>query len=321
MIGEKNDKFNYANFLVIKSEAMKKAYSMAAKAARVDFPVLIYGETGVGKEIMARYIHDTSSRSQTGKFVTLNCAVIPDNLIESELFGHEKGAFTGATREKTGLIKTADKGTLFLDEIAEMSLNMQNKLLRILEYGEFNSLGSVKVERSDFRLICATNTDLKEIIRLNRFRTDLFHRINVLTIKIPSLRERIEAIPDLVNFFLEKLGYNDYKVSLDVMDILLSYYWPGNIRELRNVIESAIAVMDGDEKIMQTEHMPIDIFTNQSESYDQEMSLRSRERRYRRKLIEYAMTVYSGDYKKVMKVLKVSKDVIYRSLAESRAKN
>jgi two-component system NtrC family response regulator len=314
------DGINYKNYLVVKTDVMKRAYLMAEKAARVDFPVLIYGETGVGKEIMARYIHRKSQRSQNGRFMTLNCAVIPDNLIESELFGHEKGAFTGATHEKTGLFKMADKGTLFLDEIAEMSLSMQNKLLRVLEYGEFMSLGSVEVERSDFRLICATNTDLKDFIRANRFRIDLFHRINVITIKIPPLRERIEAIPDLVKFLLEKLGYGDYKVSLNVMDTFLSYYWPGNIRELRNVIESAIAMMEVDEKTIRTEHLPLDRFADHVDSFEQDHSLRAREQRYRQKLIEYAMMIYDGDYKKVMKALQVSKDVIYRSLAETRSR-
>jgi transcriptional regulator with PAS, ATPase and Fis domain len=212
----------------------------------------------VGKEITARFIHENSNRSSGGQFLTLNCAAIPDNLVESELFGYEKGVFTGATKNKPGLFKMADGGTLFLDEICEMSLEMQNKLLRVLEYGEFHALGSVEKKKSSFILICATNADLKKMVRNNRFRVDLFHRINVITINIPALRERTDEIPELIHYFLDQLGYGNYELSLEAMDILLNYYWPGNIHELRNVIESAIAMMEDHEKIIGVEHLPMD---------------------------------------------------------------
>lgn len=302
---------------VFQNEGMRRAFYIASKAAKVNFPVLIIGETGVGKEVLARYIHEQSERSKTGAFVSLNCTAIPDNLIESELFGYVKGAFTGASQNKTGLLKLADGGTLFLDEIGDMSLDMQIKLLRVLENGEYFSIGSIKINHSNFRLISATNKDLLCMIRKGEFRLDLFHRINVITIKIPPLRERLDEIPFLVNYFLRELNREDVILSPDVMDLFLSYEWPGNIRELRNVLESAIAMLEDGERVIELRHLPLERLNGFENSYKKpSLSLKEREKRYRRMLIKHTMDYFNGDYKKVMESLQTSKDVIYRALAE-----
>lgn len=312
----------YMGIPVIKNNEMKQVYKLASKASKVDFPVLIFGETGVGKDVLARFIHDNSERSINGKFVSLNCAAIQDNLVESELFGFVKGAFTGAGRNKMGLVKIADGGTLFLDEIGEMSLDMQKKLLRVIEYKEYFPVGSVKVEKSDFRLICATNIDLKSMVNKGKFRVDLYHRINVINIKIPALKERIDEIADFVEYFLEELDFGHYKVSMEVMDMFLGYTWPGNIRELRNVLESAIALIDDGEEIIKVEHLPIDRFGNNGYmlSYNQNMRLKDRERCFRETLIRHALEYYKGDYKKVMELFGISKDMIYRTIGGKSSK-
>ena len=301
----------------LKNEQMQNAYAIAEKAARVDFPVLINGETGVGKEFIAKYIYEKIPRSEKSKFISLNCSAIPENLIESELFGYVKGAFTGATKDKIGFIKIGDGGVLFLDEIGEMSLYLQNKLLRVLENGEFVPVGSVVVEKSNFRLICATNADLKEKVKRGEFRIDLYHRINVITIKIPPLRERLDEIPYLIQYVLDDLGFPNYKVSLDVMDLLLRYPWPGNIRELRNVTESAFAMMDDHETLIRIHHLPADRFGEDEHFLPGRngTSLKERERLFRETLIRHAIDMCGNDYKKVMQILKTSKDVIYRALA------
>ena len=307
---------SFLNFPVVKNEAMKNVYKIASKASKVDFPVLIQGETGVGKEVLANYIHQNSVWGEKGNFVSLNCAAIQDNLIESELFGHVKGSFTGADKNKTGLIKIADKGTLFLDEIGEMSLDMQKKLLRVLESGEFFPVGSVNVEKSNFRLISATNLNLKKRVSLNNFRVDLYHRINVITIRIPPIKERVDEIPQFTYHFLNLFGCPKEKLSIEVMDAFLNYPWPGNIRELRNVIASAIAMLDESDDYITLDHLPADRFgeLKVSNNTRERMTLKEREINYRRSIIKYAMDFYKGDYKKVMTNLKVSKDIIYRSL-------
>jgi formate hydrogenlyase transcriptional activator len=210
--------------------------------------VLIYGETGTGKELIARAIHDLSPRS-ANPFVKLNCAAIPTGLLESELFGHERGAFTGAIAQRIGRFEAANTGTMFLDEVGEIPLDLQTKLLRVLQEREFERLGSSRVIRTDARLIAATNRDLADAVERQRFRADLFYRLNVFPIHLPPLRQRPEDIPLLVRYFAGQFARRMSKVietiPSETMESLIRYTWPGNVRELQNVIERAVILSSG----------------------------------------------------------------------------
>ena len=214
-----------------------------------DSTVLIIGETGTGKELIARAIHNASSRSG-GPFVRLNCAAIPFDLLESELFGHEKGAFTGAITQRVGRFEAADGGTLFLDEVGDIALNLQAKLLRVLQEQEFERLGGTYTRRVDIRVIAATNQDLTARVVEKQFRMDLYYRLNVFPIALPPLRRRVEDVPLLVTHFVEKFGTRMSKrisrISDHAMDALIRHNWPGNIRELQNYIERAVILTKGD---------------------------------------------------------------------------
>lgn len=234
--------------IIGESDPMKRVFSIMKRVSDTPTTVLVTGESGTGKELIARGLHQASSRSNA-PFVSLNCAAIPENLLESELFGHEKGSFTGAIGLKEGKFEYADGGTLFLDEVGEMPLNIQVKLLRVLQEQEFQRVGGNKEIKVNVRLVAATNKDLKEEVELGRFRGDLFFRLNVVNIKVPPLRERRSDIPFLVAHFVskysQKLGRNIREVSPDAMKSLFSYNWPGNVRELENVIESALVMSNG----------------------------------------------------------------------------
>lgn len=233
------------------SPLMKRVYQLIEKVAPTETSILIQGETGTGKELVARAIHLNSSRRDM-KFVPLTCSALPETLLESELFGYEAGAFTGAAKRKIGLIEYADKGTLFLDEIADISQATQMKLLRVLQEKEFTLLGNTKPIKVDIRLISATNKDLNEEIKKGNFREDLFYRINVVNIRLPNLRERKEDIPLLAQHFMD--GYNAQSpnkvkdISVEAMVLLAQYKWPGNVRQLNHVIERAVA-LDSDGTI------------------------------------------------------------------------
>ncbi len=233
--------------IVCKSEKMKKVLRKVARAAETDSVVFINGESGTGKELIANNLHMAGSR-KNGPFVALNCAAIPETLLESELFGYEKGAFTGADGKKKGLLVQAQGGTLFLDEVAEISLSMQVKLLRVLEEKTVYPLGSNKPVKFDARILTATNKNLKEEIEKENFREDLFYRIHVIVIDLPPLRERKEDLPDLAGHFLTKYATQMQKkiigFSPAASQKLLRYDWPGNVRELKNTIESAVALSD-----------------------------------------------------------------------------
>jgi formate hydrogenlyase transcriptional activator len=221
-----------------------------AIVAPTDSTVLLHGETGTGKELIARAVHNLSPRHDR-TFVRLNCAAIPSGLVESELFGHEKGAFTGALMQKRGRFELADHGTLFLDEIGDISLDLQPKLLRALQEREFERLGSTKTIHVDVRLIAATHRDLPEMIRNNQFREDLFYRLNVFPIEIPPLRERREDISLLIHYFVARLSRRMQKriksIPKQTMDALVNASWPGNVRELENFIERCVILTQGDE--------------------------------------------------------------------------
>lgn len=228
------------------SPKMIEVYKKLAKIARIESPVLILGESGSGKELVARALH-SNSRRVGAPFVVINCGALPETLLESELFGHEKGSFTGATGPRKGLFENAIGGTVFLDEISETSLGFQVKLLRVIQEHEIRRVGSNETVQVDIRLVAATNRDLREMTRNNQFREDLFHRLNVFTISLPPLRERVADIPQLAAYYLknfnEKFGTN-VKLASDAVEAMKGYDWPGNVRELRNVLERAITFND-----------------------------------------------------------------------------
>ena len=234
--------------IVGNSEPLRRVLREIETVAPANSTVLIYGETGTGKELIARAVHNLSSR-KSNPFVKLNCAAIPTGLIESELFGHEKGAFTGAIIQRVGRFELANRGTIFLDEIGDIPLELQPKLLRVLQEREFERLGSTRTLRTDARLIAATNRDLKTMVEEQRFRSDLYYRLNVFPIRMPSLRERKEDIPLLVRHFVKEFSRRNDRVidtiPSETMQALVRYHWPGNIRELQNVIERAVIISRG----------------------------------------------------------------------------
>ncbi len=235
--------------LVGESRPMREVFALIHRVAESDVTVLITGESGTGKELVARTIHAQSGRA-SGPFIQVNCAAIPETLLEAELFGHEKGAFTGADRQRTGKFEAADGGTIFLDEIGDMSLAMQAKTLRVLQEHAFERVGGTKTVRSDFRLIAATNKDLLKAAQEGQFREDLYYRLHVVPIRLPPLRERLEDLPHLVDFLLrrygEKLGKAIREVSPEVFRLFYDYPWPGNVRELENVIQRGMVLAKGD---------------------------------------------------------------------------
>jgi two-component system response regulator HydG len=231
------------------SRAMERLLSMLDRAGRANSHVLIAGESGSGKELAARSIHRSSPRRDL-PFLAINCAALPDELLESELFGHEKGAFTGASTRRHGLLELAHEGTLFLDEVAEMSAAMQAKLLRALDRGEIRRLGGDRTLHVDVRVIAATNKDLTRAIATGEFRHDLYYRLGVVVIEVPPLRERVEDIPLLVEYFAHRAAAADQrpiKVSAEAMALLTRYSWPGNVRELRNLMERLTVLSSGEE--------------------------------------------------------------------------
>jgi formate hydrogenlyase transcriptional activator len=234
--------------IVGQSRALKAILQEVETVAPTDSTVLIYGETGTGKELMARAIHDLSTRRQ-GTFVKLNCAAIPTGLLESEMFGHEKGAFTGAIAQRIGRFELADRGTMFLDEVGEIPLELQTKLLRVLQEREFERLGSSRTLRTDARLVAATNRDLSAAVEERQFRADLYYRLNVFPITVPPLRDRREDVPLLVRYFVQqyarRMNRRITTIPSETLQALTRYHWPGNIRELQNFIERAVILTRG----------------------------------------------------------------------------
>lgn len=307
---------------IVLNVSVRNIYARARKLSRSDLPILISGETGVGKEVLARFIHESSPRNLTGDFVALNCATIPDHLIETELFGYSKGAFTDARTDKVGLLTVADGGTLFLDEIAEMSVAGQKKLLRALEYKEFYPIGSVTPKSADFRLVCATSESLDKMVSEKTFRADLYHRIHACELTLPPLRDRIDEIPFLARYFVDMNDRKDILMSPDVIEVISCYSWPGNIRELKNVIEYALAMLDENERVIEVYHLPEEKFygMNCGLLRGMTLTLKEKERCFKENLVRATMTACSGDYKSVAQSLGTSKSTIYELVAgkESR---
>ncbi len=305
----------YGN-MVGQSKIMQEIIALIERVAKSNASVLITGESGTGKEVAAVAIHQNSPRCNA-PFIPVNCAALPEQLLESELFGHERGAFTGATSRKLGRFELADKGTIFLDEIAEMSLNMQAKLLRVLQEKSFERVGGTETLSVDVRVIAATNRQLDEAIKKGQFREDLFYRLNVVNIHLPPLRERKEDIPLLAKHFLSKIGhtYQVEKISPEAMELLCSYHWPGNIRELQNVIERA-AIICRSNTIL-PEHLPRDLYSPAKPSSsiiidipDEGISLENLEK----ELILKALEKSGGNQTKAAQLLGITRSaLLYRS--------
>jgi len=250
------------NEIIKASRAMRSVYDLVERVCRTDATILFHGETGVGKDRIAEEIHVKSNRAEKGIFVKINCGAIPETLLESELFGYEKGAFTGASRGgKPGLFEMADKGTLFLDEVESMPLALQGKLLRVLQDFEITRVGGTTPRKVDVRLICASNQDLKELVSQRKFRSDLYYRLHVIPVYIPPLRERVEDIPYLIMLFLNRFNnkYSKKKVfSSEAMHALIKYSWPGNVRELANLIERLVVITSGNR--IDVNDLPAEIY-------------------------------------------------------------
>lgn len=248
ILKEKLEQSEIHGELVANSSAMKNILRLVERVATTEANILIQGESGTGKTKIAQMIHSLSERKQA-PFVPVNCAAIPEQLLESELFGHEKGSFTGAVSSRKGKFESADGGTIFLDEIGEISPAFQAKLLQVTQDKTFMRVGSDRLSKVDLRIICATNRDLKKMVEEGKFREDLYYRLNIVDIYIPSLKERTEDIPLLVEKFLDKhraKHQKDYKTNRELMNLLMRYRWPGNVRELENAIERAVVLCNGD---------------------------------------------------------------------------
>jgi len=250
--------------IIGQSVVMHQIYETLSKIAQLPTTILLLGDTGTGKKVMARHIHKMSNLSER-PFVTVDLSAIPENLMESTLFGHEKGAFTGAIRQTYGKFELADGGTLFLDEIGCLKYDMQSKLLRLIQDKEIERVGSNKTIKVDVRLIIATNVDLSDAVRKGEFREDLYYRINVVPVKLPPLRERTEDIPELVRYFIDKFSRSFRKdvskITDSALSILMNYKWPGNIRELENLMERLVAITDSN--FISQEDIPVEFYINE----------------------------------------------------------
>jgi DNA-binding NtrC family response regulator len=308
------EKFSF-DAIIGKSKAIQQAIDLAKKVAPIDTTVLLTGETGTGKEVFAQGIHQASSRA--GKsFVTLNCSTFSKDILESELFGHKQGAFTGAIKDKKGLIEEANGGTLLLDEIGEMPLELQAKLLRVLETNEFIKLGDTKPTKSNFRLIAATNRDLKQEYESNHFRSDLYFRLSVFEIHLPPLRERIKDIELLTHYFMQQFSAKTNKrvdkIEDECLEKLESYEWVGNIRELKNIIERAVILADSN--VLTTELLPFEIQQprHQNKGTLSAFSIASVEKLHIQKVLNYT----KGNKAETARLLEIGIATLYRKIEE-----
>jgi len=299
------------------SPKMKKVMEMAQKVAWSKTTVLIGGESGTGKQLMARAIHNMSDRKDK-PFIQVNCTTLSEQLLESDIFGHEKGAFTGAIKQKKGRFELADKGTLFLDEIGDLPLNLQAKFLHVLEYGEFQRVGGVATLSADVRIIAATNKDLKNEVENSQFREDLYYRLNVMKICLPSLRERPEDIPIFVEYFLNKynqaMGKNITSITSDSMNILKNHCWHGNIRELENAIERAVVLAS--EKELTPDLLPALIKGKSAEEIEIGTPLEEALLKFKRQFITKTLTFTNSNQTKAAELLKIQRTYLNRLIKE-----
>lgn len=300
-----------------KSKAVKSVLNLISRVAPLPSTVLITGESGTGKEIVARLLHSQSPREQK-RFIAVNCGAISENLIESELFGHVKGSYTGATKDKEGLFRMASGGTLFLDEISTLPLNLQVKLLRAIQEQEIMPVGAGQTIPINVRIIAASNKNLEEEIEKGTFREDLYYRLNVVGIFIPPLRERRDDIPQLIDYFLKRfnrdLNKNISGVSMDAMPYFLGNAWKGNVRELENTIERAVILCDGDMITM--DHLPQSTSTEGTMPVFTNMGLKEAVAEFEKMQITKVLEIVDSDKKTAAKMLDLSLSSLYRKMAE-----
>jgi len=298
--------------IIGRSAKMQELFETIRQVTDIDIPVLIQGESGTGKELVARAIHNEGLRA--GKhFVPVNCGALPEGLLESELFGHVKGSFTGAIRDRKGRFEMARDGTLFLDEIVDMPISVQVKLLRVLQDGKFERVGSEKTVNANARIISAANRDLKQEVQKGNFREDLYYRISVIPITLPPLRERQDDIPQLIENFLAKLsreGQHHNNISKDALASMIDYTWPGNIRELQSTLQYALIKSKG--RIMQPHHLPIELQKRRTHK-----PARGPARKLDAQSVQEALTRSGGNKAKAARLLGVGRATLYRFLADS----
>lgn len=305
--------------IIGQSACMQQVFLLVDKVAMADSSVLITGESGTGKELIAQAIHNNSERSKH-PFVAINCAAIPPELMESELYGHEKGAFTGAIRRHAGKFEIANKGTIFLDEISSLKLELQAKLLRFLQEREYTRVGGSRAIRADIRMIAATNISLKELINTGEFREDLFFRLNVIPIDLPPLRKRDDDIYLLTNYFLDRfkgsINHRIKGITPRAMAVLKGYHWPGNIRELENLIERLV-VLSSERRMIEVEDLPLDLhFDTGRESTDpsMEQGLLPARKIFERRYIQRALRLCQGNQLKTAKMLKIHRNTLLQKM-------
>lgn len=316
-----HEKFEEGNILG-KSKAIQEVLKTVDQIAKSNSTVLIEGESGTGKELIAHRIHALSPRKNE-PFIPVHCAALTESLLVSELFGHERGAFTGATERKSGRFERAHKGTLFLDEVGEISLDTQVKLLRVLQDGEFERVGGMKTIKADVRLVCATNKNLNQEVKAGRFREDLYYRINVIYLKVPPLRERRQDTPLLVDSFLKHYAISNGKkisgIDGEALQALVRYDWPGNIRELKNIIERMVVLAT--EPQLRLTNVPEDLRNDSSTVKAAPVNIKSSDDSYsisdmEKQMIASALSEFKGNKSRVAKKLGISRRTLYRKISE-----
>lgn len=309
--------------IIGKSKNMQNIFSTLDRISSTKATVLLTGGSGVGKEVFARLIHNKSPRKDNN-FVVVNCGAIPENLIESELFGHEKGAFTGAINNKIGKFQQANNGTIFLDEVGELPLSMQVKFLRVLEERKIEKVGSLESIDVDIRIIAATNRDLKREVEEGKFRDDLYYRLNVINLEIPLLKERKEDIPLLASKFLDEYSKEYNKnlklIDMEALDILINYSWPGNVRELKNIIERSVVVASIDDEVLKKEYLPVEIMEGsleEDENLEEGLTLKE----YEKVIIHNTLKKNGGNKAKTAEELGIRRQTLYNKIKEYDMEN
>ena len=304
------DEFSFRN-IIGTSHEMRDVFEQVTRIAATDTTVMIRGESGTGKELIAKAIHYNSNRSDK-PFIRVNCAAIPENLIESEFFGYEKGAFTGAMATKKGRFELADKGTIFLDEVGDLSLMTQVKLLRVLQEQEFERVGGTETIKVDVRIITATNQNIEQLMEKSKFRDDLYYRLNVFSIFLPPLRERKTDILLLADHFMLKYGRKYKKpvkrISTPAIDMLMRYHWPGNVRELENCIERSVLICE--DQVLHSYHLPPTLQTAESSNTVPQLSLQEAVASYEKELIQDVLKSTNGNKAKAARLLNTTERII-----------